>query len=63
MKPDSYEVIRDAKGKATAVPVFDQPYGTLDRFGRVSKVKFFPDGLNPQLVHLSSMMVYLMILI
>lgn len=27
MKPDSYEVTRDAKGKATAVPVFDQPYG------------------------------------
>lgn len=47
MKPDRYEVTRDRTGKATAVPVFDQPYGTLDRFGRVSKVKSFPSGAQP----------------
>lgn len=29
MKPDRYEVTRDATGKATAVPVFDQPYGMV----------------------------------
>lgn len=44
MKPDQYQVTRDATGKATAVPVFDQPYGTLDRFGRVSKVEPFPSA-------------------
>ena len=42
MKPDRYEVTRDATGKATAVPVFDQPYG-MDINGEVRQTPY-PDS-------------------